>query len=1181
MLYMSEKNSFESFYFEGDEANKIDGKEVEHVVFLNQESLAEFKAMCEKIDWDSEEDCNEFLHQFYYLVNNWNGQLPNLEEFFCPADVDWLLSECVNFEGNAIEPGPIIDFVIRTGYKDQPNVDEEGKPLPHRTTPVHFAAKRKEKRIICDLFKIYDSFEVNYIDVETGLTHLHVACDNGCDDVVEKFLDLGQSPNCYTPTFLITPLYFALLNGHQKTAELLLRRGADPNVATAAEVTPLHVICRREDDSDDLLKMFFKITDDLQHKVQVDARDKWGNRPLHLALLNNNRKVAESLLRRGVDPNSPNDKGSTPLDIIYKKNYDEDFIALFFKISDEIRKKVHVDVRDKSGNTLLHRALIEQNKKMVESLLRHGADSNDANSIGFSPVHLICLLDVVDDFLKVFFRMNDEMQKMVRVDTQDDMGRTPLHLAVEFNNKEAVKVLLKRGASPNIANKDGLTPLHLICNDRHDAHELAEIFFDKEFNQVVRLDARDELGQTPLHLALSRGRKNLVRLLLTNGADPNTADDYGLTPWHLICMEGVDDDLFELFFNREIKQATQLDARDKSGRSPLHYALLANNKKAVEWLLRRGVDLNLADPRGSTPLHLISLEQVDDDMVEIFFKNNDMSKMKIEINARDESGNTPLHQALLADNKKVAVELLKIGADPNMVDYKESTPLHLICERKHDDDLAETFFEINDRKLQSVQVDARDERDRTPLQLAVLNGLQKVAELLLTRAADSDLTSEGGKTPLHIVCTSDDDDDLTKILFKINQDIEQHVDARDRWGNTPLHLALGHGKDKKAESLLRRGADPSLADESGRTALHLICLWDEDRDAKLFVDITEELRRRGQIDARDKWGNTALHQALSNGLNQKAAFLLMRGADPNAANAGGSTPLHFIAAQCSPVEDYMVDELFKIAQDLNEIVQIDAPDKMGNSPLHLALCNGEKKKAESLLRWGANPNIPNGKGLTPLHVICTRKNDDNLAKMFLKTCKEVKQLVEVDARDSSGRTPLQLAVASLLPNTVKVLLHHGADLSNFVFPTEDYLGKYVPWHSEIQDFKLIYASALLATVEHLEKRGYELTRSDALTIMKLFSEHGLFESSVDIRKCWYYYEDLAMEAKKIIVHPSLSLYDLSRLRSEEVEQLFSYENYRDLVNDEYSHYYWSSFEGSIQARAADLCKKLSTGFFMC
>ncbi|XP_023316692.1 tankyrase-1-like [Trichogramma pretiosum] len=1183
MLYMSEKNSNESFHFEGDAGNKIDGNEVKHVDFLNQDSLAEFKAMCKRVDYESEEECKEFLHQFYCLVNNWNGRLPNLEEFFCPADVDWLLSESVICDDNAIEPGPIIDFVIRTGYKDQPNFDEEGKPLPHRTTPIHFAARRKEKLIIVDLFKIYDSFEVNYIDVESGLTHLHVACEYGCDDVVEKFLELGQNPNCYTPKFLITPLFLTLLNGHQKTAELLVRGGADPNAATAVEMTPLHVICRREDDSHDLLKMFFEITDDLQHKVQVDAQDKWGNRPLHLALLNNNREVAEFLLRRGVDLNSPNNKGSTPLDIIYKKNYDEDFLALFFKISNELKKKVYVDIRDKSGNTLLHRALLERNKKMVESLLRHGADTNDANSIGLSPVHLICLGDDVGDFLEWFFRMNDEMQKTVRVDAQDNLGRTSLHLALEFDNEEAVKLLLKRGASPNIANNDGSTPLHLICNARHDAYEMAEIFFDEAVNEVVELDVRDEMGQTPLHLALSRGRKNLVRLLLTNGADPDKADNYGLTSWHLICWEGVDDDLLELFFNGEIKRAKQLDARDKSGRSPLHYALLANNKKAVEWLLRSGVDLNLADPRGSTPLHLISSEQVDDDMVEIFFTKNDMSKMKIEIDARDESGKTPLHQALLADNKKVALELLQIGADPNLADYEESTPLHLICERKHDDDLAETFFEISDRRLQSVRVNARDERDRTPLQLAVLNGLRKVAELLLKRGADSDLTSKGGMTPLHILCTSDDDDDLTKILFKINGDVEQRVDALDEWGDTPLHLALRHGKQKKADALLRLGADPSLANEAGRTALHLISLlWDEDRDAQLFVAITEELRRRGQIDARDKQGNTALHEALRKGSNQKAAFLLMRGADPNAANAGGSTPLHFIAARYSPVEDYnMVDELCKIAQDLNEVVRINAQDMIGDSPLHLALCNGKRKMAESLLRWGANPNLPNAKGSTPLHVICTRKNDDDLAEMFLETCNEVKQMVEVDARDTSGRTPLQWAVASLLPNTVNVLLDHGADLSNFVFPTEDYLAKNVPWYSKIQDFKLMYVAALLATVENLEKRGYELGRSDALTIMKLFAEHGLFQTSVDLRKCWYYYEDLVMIAKKITVHSSLSLYDLSRLRSEEVKRLFSYENYRDLVNEEYSHYYWSSFEGSIRARVADLCEKLSTGFFMC
>ncbi|KAL7296331.1 hypothetical protein TKK_0010345 [Trichogramma kaykai] len=115
---------------------------------------------------------------------------------------------------------------------------------------------------------------------------------------------------------------------------------------------------------------------------------------------------------------------------------------------------------------------------------------------------------------------------------------------------------------------------------------------------------------------------------------------------------------------------------------------------------------------------------------------------------------------------------------------------------------------------------------------------------------------------------------------------------------------------------------------------------------------------------------------------------------------------------------------------------------MGDSPLHLALKHGHKKVTELLLRNGANPNLANDEGLTPLHFICQNKKNRfecknevaELMNLFFTINDERHQPVQVDAKDQLGLTPIQWAVANLLPSAIHILLNHGAYLSEFVFP---------------------------------------------------------------------------------------------------------------------------------------------------
>uniref|UniRef100_A0ABD2WJU5 Uncharacterized protein n=1 Tax=Trichogramma kaykai TaxID=54128 RepID=A0ABD2WJU5_9HYME len=259
--------------------------------------------MRENVNWDVESERLNFLHQqLYPTIYKWNGQLPNLRDIFRPAEIDWLLTEDVrNMEKfyDLLKEAPIVRFVIRTGYKDEPELDKDGELLLRRTTPMHWAARygKLDSPVIAELFQIFDRFDVNYVD-EFGLTHFHVACMSRCVAVVEKFLELGQDPNCASnktdpPLHLIMPFV-----EKYNVAELLLKHGADPNLpGWKCGSTALH-LAARSPINDSMAELLFKFRKD---SMQIDAKDKLGRTPLQWAVARLLPSKVDLLLNNGAE----------------------------------------------------------------------------------------------------------------------------------------------------------------------------------------------------------------------------------------------------------------------------------------------------------------------------------------------------------------------------------------------------------------------------------------------------------------------------------------------------------------------------------------------------------------------------------------------------------------------------------------------------------------------------------------------------------------------------------------------------------------------------------------------------------------------------------------------------------------------------------------------------------------
>lgn len=177
------------------------------------------------------------------------------------------------------------------------------------------------------------------------------------------------------------------------------------------------------------------------------------------------------------------------------------------------------------------------------------------------------------------------------------------------------------------------------------------------------------------------------------------------------------------------------------------------------------------------------------------------------------------------------------------------------------------------------------------------------------------------------------------------------VDARDRQGNTPLHLAALHADAAALQLLLERGADVRATNAAGATAL-MRAVGDRRK-----VEIL--LAHGAEVNAASVSGNTPLMLAARVAASRETVRLLLaRGADVRATNRFGATALMAAAAGGDPVT---VRLLLERGADPNARPSLDQPGFLfggGRSPLMWAAFRGNLPVMRLLLDAGADVNLP-------------------------------------------------------------------------------------------------------------------------------------------------------------------------------------------------------------------------------
>ena len=434
-----------------------------------------------------------------------------------------------------------------------------------------------------------------------------------------------------------------------------------------------------------------------------------------------------------------------------------------------------------------------------------------------------------------------------------------LRLAVSSGaNADAVAVLLRAGAPPNARHDTG--------DRRYVLHDAVLLGTDAPPDRRGDDDDRDRLVRE----GAAQRSARIVSALLAAGADPRAEDASGLTAIDLARRYGNADALALLYSRSDPPPCGRLCTADfwKSADPEQVRAALTQPGAARGW-----------SPRGDTPLHLALGMAADAESVTLLLDGG------ANPDARNTRDDTPLHVAAGAAGNAAGIAILHArGAMLDAANAEDRTPLHVASEH------AATIENMRALLDAGADPDIRigELSGLTPWELAARQpeGPQAMA-LLLEYGDRPDVASGSGLEPLLHHAAVGHPDTVTLLLDRGAQ-----AHQRDRFGRSALFKAAAAGNAATVRRLLLRAADPNWSKYDGPAVLS----GEGERPLHVAVHFPEVvkllLEHGADPDGRMPFTGTApLHLAAGSCEAASLALLLARGADPNARDEHGDTPL--------------------------------------------------------------------------------------------------------------------------------------------------------------------------------------------------------------------------------------------------------------------------------------------------
>ncbi|OJJ98474.1 hypothetical protein ASPACDRAFT_122273 [Aspergillus aculeatus ATCC 16872] len=582
----------------------------------------------------------------------------------------------------------------------------------------------------------------------------------------------------------------------------------------------------------------------------------------------------------------------------------------------------------------------------------------------------------------------------LELDKHGDVRWTPLAAAVDQGYVHSVRLLLERGADPNVLGSVNWSPLQFAIYKGHD--HITKLLLEHGANPHV---TKNEI--VPLPEAAGAGKLELVKLLVEAGHP--------------------------------------VDAPGTYNRTALLRAAYSGHREVAEYLISKGAQATLSDQGNSNGLHLAA-EKGHAGIIRL------LSDHGTSLNQVSEAGWTPLHIAY--SQPQATRALLEKGANPNIVAWNW-TPLALSAtynqtenvrtllefgpdlEVQYGDDPYNGYTAlgcaVKKERLDSVRllleaganVDHQGSKGQTPLHDAVRLDNPALIQLLLEFRPDVNHAQQEGFTPLMYMSPSTRMETL-RPLINAGADLE----ARNRKGLSVLMCAVGHENAAMVKYLLARGAELNTVGSIRGGPLHYAC-WDSSLDmVKLLVAAGAD------INLVDPQNGSPLHQAAYRGPfgeweHQSKICKYLLSLEELDVNSTGSMRGSLLSWICVTAPLEIVTAL------LDKGARVDQPDIQGRTAIHLAAANSVSH-LDLIFEQGGDIEARDHVGRTVLHFAILSGSAALVERVLSLSCELL------DAPDDDGWTPLLWAArgwtrlsrtttASVQEEIISMLLNRGAN----------------------------------------------------------------------------------------------------------------------------------------------------------
>ena len=534
----------------------------------------------------------------------------------------------------------------------------------------------------------------------------------------------------------------------------------------------------------------------------------------------------------------------------------------------------------------------DQSPPSQQHVQRHtvarGAPPPPSHSSSFSDIFQAVAGGTVQD-IEHFVRSG------VSVNRGDNAGNTPLHHAALRGNVELLRYLVSQGARVNERNNSGRTPLH------NAAASSTPTVVSYLIAQNANVNARDNTNRTPLDIASTPEKIRILRDAGGVAGETQQITRSGFPDIFQAAARGTVSDV-QHFIGRGIN-INQPDAR---GNTPLHHAATTGSRlEVLQYLVSQRANVDARNSRGETPLHIATQRasgfHPTTGALTVGTSRSDILAIlrslvsPANINMGDRLGNTPLHHAAFSPfNEDVLRHLVSLGADVNARNNVRDTPLHAAARR-----VAPNTGVLRYLVSQGADVNARGYFGNTPLHTAAAHRTAPnvgILQSLVSQGANVNAVNDDGNTPLHFAAaTRPQGTNINPIAAALNYLISQgaNVNARNNAGRTPRDVifpATGAVAEEKRRILSGQQPIPDLVPTPYQSPGRDIF----DAAARGTVrDVEHHINNGADVNATDSRGNTPLHHAAAHNPNVEVLrhLLAQEGVNVNARNTANRTPL--------------------------------------------------------------------------------------------------------------------------------------------------------------------------------------------------------------------------------------------------------------------------------------------------